>query len=185
MMEKTAIIDIDNTLWQFCDALYTELKRINDDIPPAEAWTEWDFPERYCSKKQFFNAVSHIHFNQNNPAYLPYPEARAFLSTLKNEGYHITIASHRLPETRSQTEKWIVKHGLKYDVIHLSPDKTSLFNMFTNVVVDDAPHILDKAVENGAMGTGLLFPWNRNHANNGYKLFSNLTDILSHILGNK
>ena len=32
-MRKTAIIDIDNTLWQFCDAFYLELKKINANFP--------------------------------------------------------------------------------------------------------------------------------------------------------
>jgi hypothetical protein len=28
-MRKKAIVDIDNTLWHFCDALYEELRKIN------------------------------------------------------------------------------------------------------------------------------------------------------------
>jgi len=34
-MKKTAIIDIDNTLWQFCDAFYLELAKINRDFLKA------------------------------------------------------------------------------------------------------------------------------------------------------
>jgi hypothetical protein len=33
---KTAIVDIDNTLWQFCDAFYEELRKINRDFPAPE-----------------------------------------------------------------------------------------------------------------------------------------------------
>ena len=181
-MEKNAVVDIDNTLWHFCDALFERLRFINDNFPTPEYWDSWNFFEEYCTKNQFFAAISHIHFNQNSSAYQPYPEAKAFLSALRTAGYHITIASHRLPATRSQTEQWLKRHGLVYDALHLSFDKTVLFNMFTDVVVDDAPHILEKAVENGATGTGLLFPWNRQHSNNGYKLFDNLNDVLKLIL---
>jgi hypothetical protein len=54
--------------------------------------------------------------------------------------------------------------------------------MFTDVVVDDHPGVLEKAVENGAIATGLLFPWNQAYSNDRFKLFSNLDDILDCIL---
>ena len=38
-MDKTAIIDIDNTLWQFCDAFYEELRKINKNFPTPDNWT--------------------------------------------------------------------------------------------------------------------------------------------------
>jgi len=40
-MNKTVIIDIDNTLWQFCDAFYEELKKVNYNFRPQEYWTDW------------------------------------------------------------------------------------------------------------------------------------------------
>jgi len=45
-MIKKAIVDIDNTLWQFCDVFYEELKKINKDFPTTENWTHWDFREK-------------------------------------------------------------------------------------------------------------------------------------------
>ena len=181
-MTKTAIIDIDNTLWQFCDALYEELKKVNGNFPAPDRWTHLDLWEGYCSKDDFFGAINAIHQNQDSDRYLPYPEARGFLSELKKNGYHITIASHRSPDYREQTERWLDRHGLVYDELHLSFNKTLLFDTYTSVVVDDAPQVLEKAVESGAMGAGLLFPWNRTYANNGFRLFNNLNDVLSHIL---
>jgi hypothetical protein len=40
---------------------------------------------------------------------------------------------------------------------------TKLFDESIAVVVDDAPHVLEKAVEKGVIATGLLFPWNRDY----------------------
>ena len=57
--------------------------------------------------------------------------------------------------------------------------------MLTDVVVDDAPQVLEKAVESGADATGLLFPWNRDYADNGFRLYSGLKKILSHILNSQ
>jgi hypothetical protein len=48
-------------------------------------------------------------------------------------------------------------------------------------VVDDSPQVLERAVDKGVMATGLLFPRNREYAGNGFRLFENLNEILSHI----
>jgi hypothetical protein len=181
-MPKTAVIDIDNTLWQFCDALYEELRKVNKDFPTPENWTHWELWEGYCTKDDFLGAINAIHSGQDNDRYLPYPEAKGFLSALKGNGYHITIASHRLPDFRKQTQRWLEKHGLVYDELHLSYNKTRLFDMFTDVVVDDHPGVLEKAIESGARAMGLLFPWNRAYSDNGFRLFSNLNEVLIYIL---
>lgn len=130
----------------------------------------------------FLGAVNAVHLNQHSDRYLPYPEAKDFLINLKENGYHITIASHRSPDYRKQTARWMEKHGLVYDELHLSFHKTELFDMSTDVVVDDAPQVLEKAVQNGVMAMGLLFPWNRDYADNGFLLFNSLNEILKHIL---
>jgi hypothetical protein len=181
-MHKRAIIDIDNTLWHFCDVFYEQLRKINRGFPTTDSWTHWDIWQGYCSEDDFYGAVNAIHFNQDSDSYLPYPEAKDFLITLKEHNYHITIASHRSPDYRNQTEKWLKKHGLVYDELHLSFHKTQLFDTSTNVVVDDAPKVLEKAVENGVMATGLLFPWNQACSDNGFKLFNNLNEIVSYIV---
>jgi len=54
--------------------------------------------EGYCSKHDFYGAVNAIHQRQDSDDFQPYSEAKGFLSTLKQHGYHITIASHRSPE---------------------------------------------------------------------------------------
>ncbi|MDP2752924.1 MAG: hypothetical protein Q8P40_00805 [Nitrospirota bacterium] len=118
-MRKKAIIDIDNTLWHFCDALYEELRKINKNFPTPDSWTHWDLWEGYCTEDDFYNAVNAIHLNQHSDNHLTYPEAKDFLINLKENGYHITIASHRSPDYRKQTEKWLEKHGLVYDELHL------------------------------------------------------------------
>jgi hypothetical protein len=182
-MGKTAVIDIDNTLWQFCNVFYEELRKINKNFPTIENWTNSDIWKGYCSKSQFFGAVHAIHQKQDSDEFKPYPEAKGFLSSLRNNGYHITIASHRSPEHITQTEKWLSKHGLIYDDIHLSYNKTKLINFKTSVVVDDAPQVLEKAVENGAVAAGLLFPWNRTYSYKGFRLFNNLNEIINYILG--
>ena len=52
-MLKKAVIDIDNTLWHFCDVLYKELKDVNNTMPPPDYWVRWDFWQNYCSMEDF------------------------------------------------------------------------------------------------------------------------------------
>lgn len=181
LMQKTAIIDIDNTLWQFCDAFYLELVKINRDFPTPDLWTYPGFWEDYCSESDFMAAINYIHYNQASEQYQPYPEAKSFLSSLRAQGFYTILASHRLADTRYATESWLKRHELAYDELHLSLDKTILFNR-ADVVVDDIPETLKKAVEYGALGTGLLFPWNMACAGDGFGLFKDLNEVLDYIL---
>jgi hypothetical protein len=179
---KGAIVDIDNTLWHFCDAFYEELRKIKRNFPTPDRWTHWDIWEGYCSAGDFNNAVNAVHLKQHNDNFLPYPDAKDFLINLKENGYHITIASHRSADYRRQTEIWFEKHGLVHDELHLSFCKTDLFTKSTAVVVDDSPYVLEKAVDKGVTAMGLLFPWNRDYTDNGFLLFDSLSEILEHIL---
>ncbi len=180
-MGKIAIVDIDNTLWQFSDAFYLELKKINGNFPSPDQWTTYDIWEGHCSELEFVAAIEAIHRHQDSDRYQPYPEARRFLSSLKGQGFHVIIASHRVPATRQPTERWLARHGLPYDELHLSLDKTVLFPT-ADVVVDDAPPTLEKAIKSGALGAGLLFPWNRAYLGNGFRLFPDLDEVLDYIL---
>jgi hypothetical protein len=180
-LSKTAIIDIDNTLWQFSDAFYLELNKINRNFPTPDRWSNYDFWEGYCSDADFIAAISAIHHHQDSDRYLPYPESRGFLTSLKENGFHVIIASHRVGETRQPTEQWLARHGLPYDELHLSMDKTVLFPK-ADVVVDDAPPTLEKAIQSGVLGAGLLFSWNRAYAGRGFGLFENLDEVLDYIL---
>lgn len=177
---KTAIIDIDNTLWQFCDAFYEELRKVNSAFPAVEQWTTWNFFEPYCTEEEFMAAVDAVHSRQDSEEYRPYPEAKGFLRSLKDQGYHVVIASHRREEMHGPTERWLRKHELRYDELHLSFDKTVLFEGAA-VVVDDAPHTLEKAVAHKAVGAGLLFPWNKAYAGNGFGLFKDLNEVREYI----
>jgi hypothetical protein len=177
----TAIIDIDNTLWQFCDAFFEELKKINPAFPPPEKWTTWEFFVPFCTEGQFLSAVDAVHAQQDSDRYRPYSEAKGFLRTLKEEGFRLVIASHRRGEMRGPTERWLRKHELAFDELHLSFDKTVLFGEAA-VVVDDSPQTLEKAVASRAIGAGLLFPWNRDYAGNGFGLFRDLNEVLKYVL---
>jgi len=180
-LSKIAVIDIDNTLWPFSEPFYLELKKINRNFPTPDQWFTFDAFAGYCSEEHFMNTINFIHGNQDSNQYQPYPESQHFLSSLKEHGFHIIIASHRMPEMRQSTERWLSRHNLLYDELHLSWDKTVLFPT-ADVVVDDIPLMLQKAKEKGALTAGLLYPWNKAYAGKGFGLFHNLNEVLDYIL---
>lgn len=170
-MLKVAIVDIDNTLWDFASVLYDELIKINASLPTPEGWHCWDFWKQYLKADDFYQAINRIHLKQD--AFGVYPDAEVFLKELKAKGYKVVIASHRSEQSRTPTVNWLVKHNLSFDDLHLSYDKTVLFNS-CSVVVDDSPHVLEKALKFNLTATGLEFAWNKG---NGFRLFRNLIEI--------
>lgn len=172
------IIDIDNTLWDFASILYEKLKKINSEIPDINQWTEWSFWKPYISERDFYRTVMEIHREQDK--YSVYPDAHEFLDFLHKNNYTIIIASHRDLRSKQATLNWLHKHKLIFHDLHLSYDKTVLFN---NVfaVIDDSPQIISKAKENNINVTGIQFPWNREYHSD---LFSSLKEIKEKVFKN-
>jgi hypothetical protein len=171
------IVDIDNTLWNFAAALYNCLKEANLAVPTPDGWYEWEFWTPYISEKHVYSAIDRIHLEQDR--FSPYPDAARFLATLKERGFYIVIASHRRQDTLDPTVRWLERNNLTYDEVHLSYDKTVLFDGSWGIV-DDSPTALNKAREAGIVRTGLRHPWN---AREDHPLFNDLSGILDYIEG--
>lgn len=156
------ILDIDNTLWNFANPLFSYLKKINSNIPHYYYWNSWDFFLPYISEKDFYDAVEKVHKEQD--IYAPYKGASELTKALKDVGAHITVASHRKEQTRTVTELFLNSHNILFDELHLSNDKTPLF---TNAlyVIDDAPHLIEEAHNRGCKVFSLSQPWNKTVAN--------------------
>ena len=86
-------------------------------------------------------------------------------------------ASHRVKETLDATARWLLANNLVFDEIHLSYDKTVLFDTCWGII-DDSPFTLHKAKKAGIVGAGLEMPWNKRE---DYPLFGNLAEILQYL----
>ncbi len=169
------IIDIDNTLWYLAPELWEQLKKVNPQMPPPDQWGTRASLERYMSLKEFFRVLKSIHMQQET--YPPFPESQYFLGALKQKGFYIVIASHRSQDTYGPTVNWLNKYRLLFDEVHLSYDKSVLF-AGSLALVDDSPINLDKALQTGLLGTGLIYPWNEK---SGHPLFRNLIEVLRYL----
>jgi hypothetical protein len=176
-MQKKIIVDIDNTLWNLAPELWKQLQNFNPHMPLPEKWRDWDFWEEYVRSKDLYRALREVHMKQDQ--YPPYPESREFLAGLKGRGFYIIIASHREKGTLDPTVRWLRKYDLSYDEVHLSSDKSVLFDG-SWAIVDDSPVTLKKAARAGIIRVGLRHPWNEG---TDHPLFNNLFEILNFIDG--
>jgi hypothetical protein len=175
-MPDTVIVDIDNTLWDFTSVLYERMKEVSPTVSPPSEWRVFDFWQSYFSMRAFYSFITGIHRDQD--LFPPYPDARAFLEGLREQGFRITIASHREKGTLDPTIRWLDKNHLPFDEVHLSNDKSVLFNDCW-AIVDDSPSTLQKAKLAGIIRTGLRFPWNEQE---DHPLFDSLHEILDYLI---
>lgn len=174
-MAQRIIVDIDNTLWDFAPVLYERIRRINPEIRPPSEWKEWNFWRSYLSSKVLYETIRSIHGEQDR--FAPYPGAREFLLRLRENHFFIVIASHREKGTLEATRRWLEKYDLSFDEIHLSHDKTVLFDSCW-AVVDDSPLTLDTAARMSRVRTGLTSPWNEG---TDHPLFDDLSEVLAYL----
>jgi len=159
MRYNCAIVDVDNTLFDFATPLYEMFKTSGINLPPPQNWNTWDYfyPEFMTSK------VAHEHFDMvhsHQLEYEPFEDARTFLENLIKDRA-VVIVSHRRPYQCAELRKWLNEHDLPYDMVECSDDKTKMFNRSVfGVVVDDCPMTLEAAHNAGIVGYGLTRPWN-------------------------
>jgi HAD superfamily hydrolase (TIGR01509 family) len=174
MKHTRALVDVDNTLFDFATPLYKIFLKSGINIPSPQNWNTWDYfyPEFMTSK------VAHEHFDMvhlHQLEYKPFNDARAFLENLIKDRA-VVIVSHRRSHQCNELRKWFDVNDLPYDVVECSNDKTKMFNKNVfDVVIDDCPRTLEAAYNAGIKCYGLQRPWN---ADCKYgKLLPTLTEI--------
>ena len=167
-------IDVDNTLFPFGKILHSLLNFEGYKVPEPEKWDKWDFYKDYgISKKVFYELCNEIHKNQE--IFTPFEDAKCLLDYLYKNNYKIIIASHRNIRFGSALINWLDKYNLKYDDIHLSYDKTTLWaSGEVDLVIDDNPEVIKDALKGGIQCTGIRYAWNKEYWS---ILKNNLTEI--------
>lgn len=172
---RTIIVDIDNTLWDLAPVLYERLRAARPGFPHHSQWTSWSFWKGLIPAERLYGIVRDVHMEQDT--FEPYNGSRGFLERLRGKGFHIVIASHREQEAYGSTQRWLEKYNLPFDEIHLSYDKTVLFDQCW-AVIDDSPATLEAAKRAGIIRAGLRNPWNESE---DHPLFSDLGEIYRYL----
>jgi hypothetical protein len=172
---RRIVVDIDNTLWDLAPVLYERLHEASPDFPHHSQWRTWSFWKGLIPAERLYRIIRDVHMEQDT--FEPYSESRDFLDRLRQKGFYIVIASHREKETLASTRRWLSKHDLPFDEIHLSYDKTVLFDDCW-AIVDDSPMTLEKARQAGIVRAGLKNPWNETE---DHPLFTDLSEIYEYL----
>jgi hypothetical protein len=181
-MKPIAIVDVDETISPFNTVLHALAREKGIKLPAGGDCDHWDSLYKYAPKEVVVPLFDEIHANQCS--YSPFPDAKQFLSFMKNR-FYVVIASHRKPEYEPELVEWLDMNGLVYDKVIVTRNKESMFlDPRVTHVVDDKAETIISALKLGKTAFGLSRPWNRKFVDSMF-LFDSLTDIEEHIKSNR
>jgi FMN phosphatase YigB (HAD superfamily) len=153
-------IDIDSTLHDYWPQLaQAAKKRFGVDLPYEQQLT-WDIAR--LRREQLEVLVAETHNDDNVLAAEPYPGAVETIRRWKDQGHYVLIASHRHDRARGATTQWLERIGLPYDELYCAFDKVGhCVEESIDVLIDDSPDTLTRALDAGMTAATLLHPWNR------------------------
>ena len=153
-------IDIDSTLHHYWDQLAAVAKRrFGVEMPYAEQET-WTI--QALRPEQLQACVTETHRERHILAATPYPGAVETIRAWHESGHFIHVTSHRDTAAHDPTERWLADIGLPYDELYCSFDKIARCRQIAiDVLIDDSPVNLQRAIDAGITGATLLHPWNR------------------------
>jgi uncharacterized protein len=153
-------IDIDSTLHHYWDELAIAAKRrFGVDLPYDHQHT-WKISR--LRDEQLRAAIADTHSDAAIARARPYSHAVETINAWHEGGHFIHITSHRAERCQPATERWLAAIGLQYDDLHCSYDKVSrCVELEIDVLIDDSPVTLARAMESGIVAATLVHPWNR------------------------
>jgi hypothetical protein len=152
-------IDIDSTLHHYWDVLSDAARRRFGIELPYEEQFDWGITR--LRPEQLECCIDETHGEQVILAGRPYPGAVEAVNAWAAAGHFIHITSHRQVAAHTATERWLNDIGLRFDELYCSFDKvTKCCEIGIDLLVDDSPHNIQKALENGIAAATIVHPWN-------------------------
>jgi hypothetical protein len=106
--------------------------------------------------------VAETHEDGQVLAAVPYPGAVEAVRDWHEAGHFIHVTSHRQKGCEPATTAWLQRIGLPYDEVYCSFDKVGRCEEIgIDLLIDDAPVNLQRALEAGIRAATLVHPWNR------------------------
>ncbi len=153
-------IDIDSTLHHYWDQLAQAAKRrFGLDLPYEEQVT-WAVP--LLRREQLQALIAETHGEEKVLSARPYPHAVETVRAWHEAGHFVHVTSHRAAEAHACTARWLESIGMPYDELYCSSDKVSRCREIAiDVLVDDSPVNLQRALDAGIVAATIRHPWNR------------------------
>jgi hypothetical protein len=153
-------IDIDSTLHHYWDLLEAVAKKRFGVEMPYAGQTVWDID--VLRPEQLRAAVLETHRDEHVLAAVPYPGAVEAVRAWHDAGHRIVVSSHRHDDAADATRRWLEAIGLPFDELHCSGDKVGhAVEAGIELLIDDSPPNLLRALDAGMRVATLLHPWNR------------------------
>jgi uncharacterized HAD superfamily protein len=158
--EVRIAIDIDSTLHHYWDQLAAAARRRFGVELPYDDQVTWTITR--LRPEQVRACVRETHGEKMVLAAEPYPDAVETVRGWHEAGHFIHITSHREMGSQEVTAQWLERIGLPYDELYCSSDKVArAMEIGIDVLIDDSPVNLERALEAGITAATLLHPWNR------------------------
>lgn len=153
-------LDIDSTLHHYWPGFAAAARRrFGIDLPYDEQVT-WDIDR--LRPEQVRAVVAETHRPEKILAAEPYPGAVEAVRSWRADGHEIHVMSHRDPGCHEATAEWLDRIGLPYDGLECTDDKVAgAVALGIDLLIDDSPPTLERALEEGIAVATLLHPWNR------------------------
>ena len=153
-------IDIDSTLHHYWDQLQAVAKRRFGIDLPYEDQITWTID--LLRPEQVKACVEETHKATHIDAAVPYDGAVDVVRGWHEQGHFIHVTSHRAVDAQEPTEAWLRRIGLPFHELYLSYDKVSRCQEIAiDVLIDDSPVNLQRALDAGIVAATLAHPWNR------------------------
>lgn len=153
-------IDIDSTLHHYWDVLSAAARRRFGIDLPYEEQLDWGITR--LKPEQLALCIAETHCEGAIVASRPYPDAVETVRRWHEAGHFIHITSHRDSGAHDATERWLREIDLPHDELYCSFDKVGrCMEIGIDLLVDDSPVNLARAVEQGLMVATIAHPWNR------------------------
>ncbi len=152
-------IDIDSTLHHHWPLVAAAAKRRFDVELPYEEQFPW--ATRRLDEEQLRVCIEDTHSDAAIAGARPYPHAVEIVNRWYASGHSIHIVSQRAERSLAATRRWLDDIGLCRHELWCGPDKVAHCRAIgIDLLIDDSPENLLRAVDAGICAATLRHPWN-------------------------
>jgi uncharacterized protein len=152
-------IDIDSTLHHHWPLLAAAAKRRFGVELPYEQQFVW--ADIRLGEEQLRVCIEDTHSDEAIAGARPYPRAVDTINGWYDSGHRILVASHRAERSLTATRRWLDDIGLRHHDLYCGDDKVARCREIgVDLLIDDSPHNLRRAVDAGMLAATLRHPWN-------------------------
>jgi uncharacterized protein len=152
-------IDIDSTLHDHWPLVAAAAKRrYGVDLPYEE---QFPWAAVRLEDAELLQCIEDTHTDEAIAGARPYPHAVETVNGWYDTGHYIEIASHRAERSVAATRRWLDDIGLRHHALYCGADKVA-HGVATGIelLIDDSPDTLLRAVDAGMRAATLRHPWN-------------------------